>query len=115
MDELPMSRRLFDDVVERLYGQDSFMRGELAIDGKPLHPRNIKAPLLSVYQASSDLIPSDAVLAFHRAAGSADKELVPYCGDVGVALRHVGPLVGDSAFRQVWPRVFNWLDRISGL
>jgi polyhydroxyalkanoate synthase len=115
MDELPMSRRLFDDVVERLYGQDSFMRGELAIDGKPLHPRNIKAPLLSVYQPSSASIQSDAVLAFHRAAGSADKELVPYCGDVGVALQHVGPLVGENAFRQVWPRVFNWLDRISGL
>lgn len=113
MDELPMPRTLFDDVVQGLYRQNSFMQGELAIGGIQLHPRNITAPILSVYQ-NSTITPAESVLAFHRAAGSADKELVPYFGDVGVALQHVGPLVGDNAYRHVWPRVFNWLDRISG-
>lgn len=113
MDELPMARTLFDDVVQGLYRRNSFMQGELAIGGIELHPRKITAPILSVYQGSS-ITPAESVLAFHRAAGSADKELVPYFGDVGVALQHVGPLVGDNAYRHVWPRVFNWLDRISG-
>lgn len=114
MDELPMPRTLFDDVVEGLFRQDSFMRGELAIDGVRLHPRDITAPLFSVYQPSSAITTRESVLAFHRAAGSRDQELVPYFGDVGVALQHVGPLVGDNAYRHVWPRVFNWLDRIVG-
>jgi polyhydroxyalkanoate synthase len=113
MDELSMSRTLFDDVLERLYRRDSFMRGELAIGGVRLHPRNITAPLLSVYLPSGTITPAESVLALHQAAGSSDKELVPYFGDVGVALQHVGPLVGDNAFRQLWPRVFNWLDRVS--
>lgn len=113
MDELPMSRKLFDDVAERLYGQDGFMRGELSIGGKALAPRDIVAPLLTVYHPSSTLISSEAALALHQTAGSADKELVPYGGDVGVALQHVGPLVGDSAFLHVWPRVFHWLARVS--
>lgn len=115
MDELPMPRTLFDDVVEGLFRQNSFMRGELAIDGVRLHPRDITAPLLSVYQPSGAITSRESVLSFHRAAGSPDQELVPYTGDVGVALQHVGPLVGDNAYRQVWPRVFNWLDRIAGV
>jgi polyhydroxyalkanoate synthase len=113
LDEFPMSRKLFDEVMEYLYRQNRFMRGELMIGAVRLHPRNVGAPLLSVYQLASTIIPSESVLAFHRAAGSSVKELVPYFGDTGVALQHVGPLVGDNAYRQIWPRVFRWLDRIS--
>lgn len=113
LDELPMSRKLFDDVVEQLYRQNRFMRGELMIGAVRLHPRNVTAPLFSVYQPASAIIPSEAVLAFHRAVGSSAKELVPYFGDIGVALQHVGPLVGANAYRHIWPRVFNWLDGIS--
>jgi polyhydroxyalkanoate synthase len=115
MDEFSMPRTLFDDVVEQLYRRNSFMQGELTIGGVRLHPHAITAPLLSVYQPSGTIATAESVLAFHRAAGSSDKQLVPYCGDVGVALQHVGPLVGDNAYRQVWPRVFNWLDRVSAL
>lgn len=111
LDELPMSHRLFEDVLERLYRQNSFMRGDFAIGGVRLSPRDITAPLLTVYQPSSTIIPRASVLAFHDAASSPDKELVPYFGDVGVALQHVGPLVGDNAYRHIWPRVFAWLDR----
>lgn len=114
MDELPMPGTLFDDVVEGLFHQNSFMRGELAIQGVRLHPSDITSPLLSVYRPSSSNTPREAVLAFHHAAGSQEQELVPYFGDVGVALQHVGPLVGDNAYRHVWPRVFDWLDRIVG-
>jgi polyhydroxyalkanoate synthase len=113
MDELPMSRTVLDDVVERLYRRNSFMRGELTVGGVTLHPRDITAPLLNVYQPCGTITPAESVLAFHRAAGSSDKELVPYFGDVGVALQHLGPLVGDNAYREVWPRVFHWLDRLS--
>ena len=114
MDELPMSRNLFEDVVQRLYRENAFMRGEFEIDGVKLHPSRITAPLLSVFRPSSTLVTAQSVLAFHQAAGSHEKKLVPYFGDVGVALQHVGALVGDSAHRQVWPRVFQWIDRIIG-
>jgi polyhydroxyalkanoate synthase len=113
MDEFPMPRTLLEDVVEHLYRRNSFMQGELAIGGVRLHPSAVTAPLLTVYQPLDTVAPAESVLAFHRAAGSSDKQLIQYFGDVGVALQHVGPLVGDNAYRQVWPRVFNWLDRVS--
>jgi polyhydroxyalkanoate synthase len=111
MDEFPMSRALFIDVVEKLYRGNEFMLGAMKIGDTPLHPKNISTPLLSVYQ-SSDIIPADSALAFFDAAGSADKELLPYSGDTGVALQHVGPLVGDSAHRDIWPRIFSRLEEL---
>lgn len=114
MDECPVSRKLFDDVIVELYRRDSFMRGKIDIGGNRLHPRDISAPLLAVYQPSSALIPSGSVRAFFLAAGSTDKELLAYPGDTGVALQHIGPLVGDNAHLDLWPRVFAWIERFTG-
>lgn len=108
LDELPMSGKLFED-LGHLRANNSFMRGELAVGGKMLGPQLVQAPLFGIYEPEGGFVPAAAVLEFCRAAGSAAKELAPYNGDVGVALQHVGPLVGDSAHREIWPRVFHWL------
>ncbi|WP_166869913.1 PHA synthase subunit PhaC [Massilia mucilaginosa] len=114
LDELPMARALFDESVGLLFAQNSFMRGDLVLNGKRLDPGQVRAPLLSLYRPLSALAPPDTVLGFHDAAGSAHKVLLPYLGDVGVAIGHVGPLVGSSAHVLVWPRVFGWLDQLAG-
>ena len=108
LDELPMSRTLFDD-LSSLRRNDSFMRGELAIGGAKVAAQQVRAPLFAVYEPEGGFVPASAVLEFCDAAGSADKQLAPYHGDVGVALQHIGPLVGESAHRDIWPRIFNWL------
>lgn len=108
LDELPMSGKLFADLVQ-LHAKNSFMQGELAIDGRTLAPQHIQAPLLAIYEPEGGFVPAAAVLDFCDAASSSEKELVPYHGDVGVALQHVGSLVGDNAHRTIWPRVFHWL------
>lgn len=112
LDEFAMSRSLFNDVMNHLHRHNRFMRGELVIGGVPLHPRNVTAPLFNIFHPSGGIVPAESVLAFHTAVGSEDKELVRYAGDVGVALQHVGPLIGKKAHRDIWPRVFAWMDRI---
>jgi polyhydroxyalkanoate synthase subunit PhaC len=112
LDELPMSRNLFDDVINDLHKHNRFMRGELVFGEERLHPRKVTAPLFNIFHPLGGIVPAESVLAFHGAAGSEHKELVRYAGDVGVALQHVGPLVGINAHRDIWPRVFAWLDRI---
>jgi polyhydroxyalkanoate synthase subunit PhaC len=112
LDELPLPRKLFEDVVGQLYREDRFMRGELMVGSARLHPRDIASPLFAVYEPSSRIVPPESVIEFHHAAGSQDKELMPYLGDTGVALKHVGALVGDSAHRYIWPQVFDWLKRV---
>lgn len=108
MDEQPMARKLFDDVVDGLYRHNQFMRGELAVGGQALGPDDIKAPLVSVFEPESTINPRESVEAFYAAAGSDDKLMLAYPGDIGVALQHVGPLVGDNAFLHIWPQIFAW-------
>ncbi|NHZ64507.1 PHA synthase subunit PhaC [Massilia genomosp. 1] len=115
LDKLPMSRALFDDALALLFAHNSFMHGDLVLNGTRLDPGQVRAPLLSLYRPLSALVPPGAVLGFHEAAGSAHKVLLPYLGDVGVALQHVGALVGAGAHQLVWPRVFDWLERLGPL
>jgi polyhydroxyalkanoate synthase len=56
----------------------------------------------------SRVIPPGSVLPFHDAAASARKRILRYHGDRGVALQHVGALVGPSAHRELWPDIVAW-------
>ncbi|OON62766.1 alpha/beta hydrolase [Massilia sp. KIM] len=110
-DEFPLPGRLFTEIVEDLYRKDAFMRGALDIDGRKIGPADLRQPLACVADPRSKVIPLDAMVAFHDAAGSARKLLLHYEGDVGVNLQHVGVLVGHSAHARIWPAIFDWLDR----
>ena len=109
-DEFPLPGKLFTDIVELLYRRDEFMQGKLAIGGRTVGPRSLAAPLVSVYDPRSKVIPPAAVLPFHEAAASPRKLLLRYEGDIGVNLQHVGVLVGRSAHARLWPAIFDWLD-----
>ena len=110
LDEYPMSGRLFEQVVEDLYRRDSLMRGTLNIMGRTLSPKDVTVRLLAVYDPHSVVIPPESVIAFHNAAGSRQKRLLSYEGDTGVALAHVGALMGENAHRILWPQIFAWLN-----
>jgi polyhydroxyalkanoate synthase subunit PhaC len=38
-----------------------------------------------------------------------DPSIFPYEQEVGVALQHVGPLVGRQVHREIWPKVVDWM------
>jgi polyhydroxyalkanoate synthase len=108
-DEFRMPGPLFRDVVEQLYRDDAFCRGTLEITGERVGPATHTAPLTTVFAPRGAVIPPSSVVPVHEAAASADKLLLRYGGDVGVALQHVGVLVGRTAHRDLWPRI---LDRL---
>ena len=112
LDEAPMSNRLFEQVVEQLYREDSFMRGVLTIAGERIGPQQVLSPLLAVYDPHSVIIPPDSIIAFHDAAASREKRLLTYQGDTGVALAHVGALIGENAHRQLWPDILSWISDV---
>lgn len=113
LDEAPMSGKLFEQIVELLYRQDSFMRGTLTVGGQHIGPRQVTSPLLSVYDPHSVVIPPESVTAFHHAARSKNKRLLVYEGDTGVALAHVGALMGTNAHRHLWPEIFEWIGELT--
>jgi polyhydroxyalkanoate synthase len=109
LDEKPLAARLFVDVWEQLFRANRFMAGTLVLNGARAAPAAVTAPLACVVDARCDIAPPQAVLPFHAAAGSAEKGLFWYEGDVGVSLQHVGMLVGRNAHRQLWPQLAGWL------
>ena len=109
LDESPMSRRLFEDVCEQLYRQDQFMKGTLELEGRVLGPQQVEAPFLAVCDPASLIVPPESIVDFMREAASPGKRVLCYEGDTGVALAHVGALVGENAHRRLWPQIFEWM------
>jgi polyhydroxyalkanoate synthase len=109
LDEKPLPEQLFVDVWEQLFRANRFMAGTLIVNGIRAAPASVTSPLACVVDARCDIAPPQAVLPFHAAAGSAEKGLFWYEGDVGVSLQHVGLLVGRNAHRHLWPPLADWM------
>jgi polyhydroxyalkanoate synthase len=109
LDEQPIARCLARELVAQLYSADAFVRGTLELGQCRAAARDVAAPLLVVADRRCPIVPPQAVLPFMEVAGAADKTLVWYEGDTGVALRHLGPLIGAGALRELWPRILSWI------
>ena len=109
LDETPLPRRLFEEVVEPLYRENLFAEGKLVVGRRTAEPRGITAPILAVSDPRSRIIPSCSIEAYRLRTGSRDVQTLEYEGDVGVMLQHVGVLVGDDAHRSLWPRILAWM------
>jgi polyhydroxyalkanoate synthase len=113
LDEFALPGRLFEEVVERLYRRDELMAGTLSVRGRCVGPATLTVPMLNVIDPRSEVIPPRSILPFHHAAASPRKELMYYQGDVGVALQHVGVLVGRNAHQRLWPALLEWITSYS--
>jgi polyhydroxyalkanoate synthase len=110
LDEYAMPSDLFADVVD-LYRNDRFMRGTLEVGGRTAAPRNVAPPVLAVVDPESDVVPPSSVVPFLDELPNRNWTLLHYEGDTGIALRHVGVLVGRNAHRQLWPEILDWVRR----
>jgi polyhydroxyalkanoate synthase len=104
-----MPGTLFEEVVDGLYRDDAFMKGTLVVAGRPARPEAITAPVLSVVDPRSTIIPAAAIAPFMAALPNPANRVLHYDGDTGVALQHVGALVGATAHTRLWPRIIAWL------
>ena len=109
LDELALPGRLVVQIVEDLYRNDRFRRGDLLVAGSRVGPDTLTVPMLNVVDPHDLAIPAGSILPFHHAAASPRKQLLSYRGEPGVALRHVGVLVGPRALATVWPEIVAWL------
>ena len=113
LDELAMPGALFAEIVEDLYRDDRFMRSALVLGGRPVGPGSLVVPMLTVASPDSTVIPPTSIVPFHDRAASPNKKLLWYQGDRGVAIQHVGVLVGRTAHRVLWPQIIAWMRELS--
>jgi polyhydroxyalkanoate synthase len=109
LDEFALPRQLVAELAVQIVREDRFARGTLEINGRRAVPTSVTAPLLCVLDRRCTLVPAEAMLPLVRAAASRDKTLLDYEGDVGVALQHVGALVGRNAHALLWPKILEWI------
>ncbi len=109
LDEMAMPGRLFDEIVELLYRENRFIHKRLKIGNLPANPEHIHAPVLSVVDPRCAIAPERAVIPLFDLVASKEQKVLLYEGDTGVALQHLGMLVGKTAHRRLWPQIFDWM------
>jgi polyhydroxyalkanoate synthase len=109
LDELAMPGRLFEEVAGRLCRDDAFARGVLEIAGRPALPERLRMPVLAVIDPLSRLVPPASMLPVLVLAERAPTVLYHHEDEVGIALRHVGALVGRAAHERLWPAILGWV------
>jgi polyhydroxyalkanoate synthase len=102
---------LLVDIVEGLYRDDRFALGTLRINGRLADPASLAdIPALVVVQPHSRVVPPKSALGLFGKLAVRGLRVLDYDGEVGVALQHVGALVGPSAHRRLWPKIVAWID-----
>ena len=108
LDEFPMPGQLFEEIVELLYREDRFRRGELIIGGRRVGIKGLRTPIAAVTNPLGGVVPPDSILAALKAA-PAPATVLEYAGDRGPMLQHVGPLVTPVAHATLWPNIMDWI------
>lgn len=109
LDELPLARRFFEEIVEQLCREDRLMQGSLFIWGRRVGPDLLELPILCVVDPRCPIAPPESILPFLKAMKAIDTRLLLYEGDTGVALQHAGMLVGRRAHQHLWPEILHWV------
>ena len=108
LDEFPMPRRLFEETLALLYCEDRFARNRLELGGDKVGLAQIDAPMVTILNSASRVVPEASANAAVASAGPPVKTFV-YEGSRGSAVEHVGPLVSPRAHAELWPEVLAWM------
>lgn len=108
-DEVALSGRLVDEILQWLYRENRLYLGTLPIGGRLIGPSKIACPLLAVVTAADDVACIESVAPFIAAIPAADARVVTYPGEAGACLQHLGILAGPEAYARIWPQITAWL------
>lgn len=109
LDEVALPGKLVRQIVEELYRENRLCGGTLRVRGALVGPAALSVPTLAVVNTADEVAPLVSVKPFLDAMASKTARIIPYPGEVGVCLQHLGILVGRKARAQVWPEIVSWL------
>ena len=111
LDEVSLPSKLVHQIIEWLYREDRFYRGDLTIGTVNIGPLTLSAPILAVINAADEVAPLGSVKPFLDAMPKRDTRIIEYPGEVGVCLQHLGILIGRKACALVWPKIISWIEQ----
>ena len=109
LDECPLSGRLVNDILQRLYRDNRFCGGTLRIGSRAVGPAMLRLPTLAVVNTADEVAPSASIMPFVDAMPRGRARVIEYPGEIGVGLQHLAILVGRRTHAQVWPQIVSWI------
>jgi poly[(R)-3-hydroxyalkanoate] polymerase subunit PhaC len=109
LDEAPLPGNLVHQIAEWLYREDRFNRGVLTVLGRKIGPSCLDVPTLAVVNTADEVAPLASIDPFLDALPTNQVTLIEYPGEIGIALQHLGILVGREAYGHTWPKIIDWL------
>jgi polyhydroxyalkanoate synthase len=109
LDEVPLPGRLVHELLECLYRENRLCEGTLRIGDRAIGPFCLRLPLLAVINTQDEIAPLASIQPLIEGMPAQDVRVLEYPGETGVALQHLGILVGPQARARVWPEIMAWL------
>jgi polyhydroxyalkanoate synthase len=110
LDEMPLPGRAVDQIMVWLYRENRFCAGTLKVDNTLIGPSSLSVPMLAVVNTADDIAPLASIKPCVDAMPTRDVRIIEYPGETGVGLQHVGVLLGQKAYAEVWPEIIRWLN-----
>jgi poly(3-hydroxyalkanoate) synthetase len=95
----PLAGRLYLWIVERLFGDNALVRGDLSIGGRAVDLARIECPLYLLAGAEDRITPPEQLFAMARFVGTPVEDIVCATAPAG----HLGLFMGTAALRDHWP------------
>jgi polyhydroxyalkanoate synthase len=103
-DGVPFPGAAFRQWISDFYQQNKLVKGEISLRGRRVDLAQITCPVLSIAGKQDHICTLPQVQAAMRFISSQDKEFLAL--DAG----HVGLLTSAGARKELWPRLWNWLE-----
>lgn len=101
-DPVPMTARVLQDIVGRLYRENALAKGALTLEGAPVRLQDGVAPALNLIATHDTVVPPAASRALAELWGGR-------VDTVEVPAGHIGITVGSQAPRFMWKAATEWL------
>ena len=103
-DGVPFPGAAFKQWIREFYQQNKLVKGEIKLRGQTVNLANITCPVLNIAGTKDHICTPPQAEATMRLISSQDKEF--YVIDAG----HVGLLTGSNARKDLWPKIWRWLE-----
>jgi len=97
--------RWYLQVIEQLFKQNLFAKGEFIALGQNAKPQSITCPLYLLAGSADDITPKEQVFNATNFFGTPENKVVKDLATGG----HIGLFMGSRALKENWPKIASWL------
>ena len=102
-DNIPLAGEAYREFIKYFYQENRLVEDKLKINGKPVHLKDIKCPVLNLIAENDHLVPPASSIVFNDLISSKDKKTVVFPAG------HIGLSVSGKSLKALWPEAADWI------